>query len=105
MTERVKKASDNRLSFMCPGCGSRHVVQVGIGNGPRWGWNGSVDNPTLTPSVLVTGFMPSDVPEEFDDATKDKPFTCHSFVTDGQIQYLNDCTHSMAGMTVTLPEL
>ena len=105
MTERLKKASDNRLSFMCPGCGSCHVVQVGIGNGPRWGWNGSVDKPTLTPSVLVTGFTPSDDPEEFGDATKDKPFTCHSFVTDGQIQYLNDCTHSMAGMTVPLPEL
>ncbi|MCW9581040.1 DUF6527 family protein [Raoultella ornithinolytica] len=105
MTERVRKASDNRLSFMCPGCGNRHVVQVGNGEGPRWGWNGSVDKPTLTPSVLVTGFMPSDDPEQFDDATKDKPFTCHSFVTDGQIQYLNDCTHSMAGMTVLLPEL
>ncbi|WP_242514506.1 DUF6527 family protein [Enterobacter cloacae] len=90
---------------MCPGCGSRHVVHVGIGSGPRWGWNGSVDKPTLTPSVLVTGFTPSDDPEEFGDATKDKPFTCHSFVTDGQIQYLNDCTHSMAGMTVPLPEL
>ena len=29
---------------------------------------------------------------------------CHSFVTDGRIQFLGDCTHSLAGQTVDLPE-
>lgn len=28
---------------------------------------------------------------------------CHSFVTDGCIQYLGDCTHRLAGQTVDLP--
>jgi len=28
---------------------------------------------------------------------------CHSFVTDGQIQFLGDCTHKLAGRTVPLP--
>lgn len=28
---------------------------------------------------------------------------CHSFITDGQIQFLNDCTHPLAGQTVPLP--
>ena len=27
---------------------------------------------------------------------------CHSFVTDGKIRFLNDCTHEMAGETVDL---
>ena len=27
---------------------------------------------------------------------------CHSFVTDGNIQFLSDCTHSLAGQTVPL---
>jgi hypothetical protein len=30
---------------------------------------------------------------------------CHSFITDGKIQFLSDCTHSFAGKTVELPEL
>lgn len=100
----IRKASGDKISFMCPGCGSRHVVHVGDGPGPRWSWNGSMDKPTLSPSILVTGFMPSDDPEEFDDATKDKPFTCHSFVVGGQIQFLNDCTHKLAGQAVPLPD-
>ncbi len=28
---------------------------------------------------------------------------CHSFLTDGRIQFLDDCTHAMAGQTVDLP--
>jgi len=29
---------------------------------------------------------------------------CHSFVTDGRIQFLGDCTHTLAGQTVDLPD-
>lgn len=29
---------------------------------------------------------------------------CHSFVTDGKIQFLNDCFHSLKGQTVDLPD-
>lgn len=102
---RAKQASTDRLSFMCLGCGQRHVVQIGVGQGPRWSFNGNLDKPTLSPSILVTWTEPSDIPEEFDDISKDVTKTCHSFVRDGQIQYLGDCTHSLAGQTVDLPEL
>jgi hypothetical protein len=30
---------------------------------------------------------------------------CHSFVRDGRIEFLSDCTHSLAGQTVELPEI
>ena len=30
---------------------------------------------------------------------------CHSFVTDGKIQFLSDCTHGLAGQTVELSEI
>jgi hypothetical protein len=36
--------------------------------------------------------------ESFDNV----PTMCHSFVVDGRIEYLSDCTHEMAGMTVDL---
>ena len=30
---------------------------------------------------------------------------CHTFVTDGRIQFLSDCTHALAGQTVDLPDI
>jgi hypothetical protein len=29
---------------------------------------------------------------------------CHSYVTNGRIQFLSDCHHSLAGQTVELPD-
>jgi hypothetical protein len=29
---------------------------------------------------------------------------CHSFIKDGMIQFLDDCTHALAGQTVPLGE-
>ena len=29
---------------------------------------------------------------------------CHSFVREGRIEFLSDCTHALAGQTVELPD-
>lgn len=93
----VAKQFDELVRFYCPGCKTHHHIQHGSDMGPNWGWNGSLEAPTFTPSVLVT----------YDgvDAGQDgaPPAVCHSFVTDGRIQYLGDCTHHLAGQTVDLP--
>lgn len=85
------------LMFWCPGCDGAHMVTVGDGPGPRWGYNGNSDKPTFTPSVLVT--------YNGVDAGRDgaPPAVCHSFVTEGQIRFLDDCSHAMAGQTVNIP--
>lgn len=57
---------------------------------PSWEWNGSIDKPTLWPSVLSKG----------GDATGEH--VCHSWITDGMVQFLSDCTHQYAGMTLHL---
>ena len=46
------------------------------------------------------------LPEEREAMLADKRINtvCHSFVTDGRIQFLADCTHALAGQTVDLPE-
>ena len=49
-----------------------------------------MDRPTFSPSLLVN----KDNPEQ----------RCHSFVTDGNIQYLDDCWHDLKGKQVELPE-
>lgn len=88
----------DRLAFCCPGCGSQHVVNIYAERSPRWTWNGSGDAPTFTPSILVT-YNGSDA--GIDGAP---PAICHSFVTNGRIQFLSDCTHALAGQTVAIPD-
>lgn len=92
----LRSASDGGLTWWCPGCNRAHHIRVGDGPGPRWGWNGNADKPTFTPSVLVSYNGP--------DAGRDgaPPAVCHSFVVDGQMQFLNDCTHGLAGQTVPI---
>lgn len=84
------------VAFRCPGCERKHVIQVGEGRAPRWSFDGNFDRPTFSPSILVTYPGP--------DAGQDgaPPAVCHSFVTDGQVRFLNDCTHALAGQTVPL---
>lgn len=78
---------NNVLGFWCKGCNRYHLVNIDKNNdGPYWEFNGNYDRPTFNPSILVT------TPKE----------RCHSFVRDGQIQYLNDCDHKLAGQTVKL---
>ena len=79
-------------AFECPGCGAAHHVR-------GWEWNGSHDLPTVRPSILVTYKGPD---TGVDGAP---PAVCHSFVTDGRIQFLSDCTHALAGQTVEIPDV
>lgn len=89
---RVKKVTgpDGVLyrQFTCPGCKNAVVIPV---TGPNaWGFNGSEDLPTFTPSILQR---------------YGKNHVCHSYVTGGRIQFLSDSTHHLAGQTVELPEM
>lgn len=85
------------LSFRCPGCNRIHEVYVKPNCDPKsgasWTWNGSIDRPTFTPSISVK--------IEYTDATRSN-ITCHSFVTDGKIQFLSDCTHLLAGQVAEI---
>lgn len=101
----LRDYGNGKVAFWCPGCDGSHALAINPsphGPRPQWGYNGNPDAPTFTPSVLVrTGRAvdPAFVREE-----GDPPDVCHSFVTDGRIQFLNDCTHALAGQTVDLPE-
>lgn len=100
------------VMFWCPGCDGAHSINVGDGSGPRWNWNENVDKPSFTPSILAQGetWIPPVTSENYSkwectpwEQTK-VATVCHSFVTDGQIQFLSDCTHELAGQTVPLPD-
>ena len=83
--------------FLCPGCGHLHTFATKSPqkNGAKWSFNGDVNNPTFSPSMLVRA--------EYGEGYK--PFVCHSFVRNGEIQLLGDCTHDNKNKTMELPDL
>ena len=103
---------DQYAQFKCQGCGYNHCLGVGPkASGPVWRWNGDKIKPTFTPSVLARGNkLTLNEHGHWDggwerDAQGDLiPYVCHSFVTDGRIQFLTDCTHALAGLTVDITE-
>ncbi len=107
--------------IMCPACGNGHLFNtVPNGKRPVWQFNGDVDKPTFRASMLVKSVDMPKVDPATDDYPKGpdgkylldakgriagtKDTVCHSFVTDGKIQFLGDCTHALAGKTVDLPD-
>ena len=100
--------------FFCPGCRCGHGFNAYLNKLPRWQFNGEMDRPTLSPSLLMTSSKLTDAGRADYFAWCDAgypertapfetvPLVCHSFVTEGQIQFLSDCTHELAGQTVAL---
>lgn len=80
--------------IMCPGCKSEHVLTTNPkfwNDGDPWIFNGDKERPTFNPSLLIW---------------KDNPDSrCHSFIKNGQIQFLGDCGHELKNQTIDLPEI
>ena len=106
------KVHVHQYHIRCPGCNCTHAIGAKIHS-----FNGNFDKPTFQPSLLVRGteftekgkaeyeaWVAADYPDRGGKKFDSKPQVCHSYVTDGKIRFLNDCTHSLAGKTVELPE-
>lgn len=83
------------LTVRIPGPTGLLTLPVVQGNTTRagtgcWTWNGSVDAPTLRPSVLT----------QYDGA--DQQWRCHSWINDGYVHFLGDSSHPLVGRTVPL---
>lgn len=83
---------DERFYFFCPGCKYHHAPRI---KGPgSWIFNWDFDKPTLSPSILVTTGPLAGINK-----------TCHSFIKNGMIEFLDDCFHELKGTTVELPDI
>lgn len=113
----VRISNTGLVMFWCRGCSSYHGVHTQSPNeltGGKWKWNGDTEKPTIEPSILVhpSERLDADPPDDLSaeelekwcDQHRVKTPLCHSFVRDGMIQYLSDCTHSLAGQTVEMEE-
>lgn len=76
--------------FFCPGCECTHRFDVGgpAGVHPRWSFNGNLEKPTFSPSLLYPH----------------SPGRCHLFMENGRIRFLADCDHKLKGQTVDCPD-
>lgn len=94
MSDRVVHSLTNQAGahagwmIFCPACQCGHLFDA------RWTFNGDLDRPTFTPSMLVHEAV-------WPDGERSH-HRCHSFVTDGVMRFLGDCTHDMAGQNVQL---
>lgn len=89
----VAEATHVKLNFPGP-VGTLHlpVILNGTRDGTNcWTWNGDTEKPTLRPSVLT----------QMDH----KKMRCHTWVNDGQAQFLDDCSHELRGQTVDMLEV
>lgn len=85
------------LMFCCPGCATKHepglhMLPVNTTlKSPSWTWDGNLEAPTLSPSIL-----------SHKDHTE---WRCHSFLKAGVFEFLGDCAHEFAGQHVPMPDL
>jgi len=114
LSSKLRSLEGGRLAYWCQGCDMLHQVAVGDGPGPRWGYNDNPEAPTFTPSVLVQWDQAEPPATNADVVAKIRSGEivqtrvhkiCHTFITDGRVQFLGDCTHQFAGQTLDLPDL
>lgn len=113
----LREPAPGRVAFWCPGCNDLHQIPVSAERQPgkAWGWNGDVERPTFEPSLLVRSGHYAQAnpkagncwcdwtPEERDEWGGLGCGICHTFVRNGMIEFLGDCTHALAGQTVPIP--
>jgi Family of unknown function (DUF6527) len=87
---RIRNSGGGTFSFECPGCEETHTYRTDKTQEPCWEFNGSASFPTFYPSMIIAC---------------GSEHVCHFFVTDGQIAFVSDSTHELAGKTVNLPEV
>jgi hypothetical protein len=121
LSKKLRSVEGGGLMFRCPGCNEPHMVRVGEGPSPRWLYNNDPERPTFAPSILVRGIAAPDGTEmtEAEEAEYDAILAkggveaafasrfgtcCHSFVEEGRIKFLGDCTHALVSQTVDLPD-
>lgn len=104
------------LTYWCEGCNSAHGIRT---KGPTaWGWNGDAERPVFTPSVLTQqNTWEPPVTRENIEQWRAAPWPqhqvqkrCHTFVgcngaQPGEVIFLSDCTHALAGQVRPFPAL
>jgi len=101
----VLRKTQGGFAHWCPGCEEMHILPS------TWTFNGNLERPTFHPSFRHFGlqrvFANGNWTGEWRRDSKGNtiPFVCHYQITDGQIKFCSDSTHSMANWGVALPKI
>ena len=118
LVSRCLRSITSGYVFWCPGCEEAHHITVGSPTHPNWDWDGNLDQPTFSPSILVRGVRKDIKKSQWKEPSSLEEYSCserllrdpayrticHSFIRGGMIEYLSDCTHLLAGQTIPLPD-
>lgn len=109
------RRTETGFTYWCQGCEEMHSVRTD--GGGAWDFDGNLEAPTFSPSVLVTTghFIAGHTAGSrcwctYNAEHPDKPapfecHRCHTFIRGGLVEFLSDCTHALAGQTLPLPNL
>jgi hypothetical protein len=115
----LRDGKEETVVIHCPGCNDKHYLNINPnkhldipeGRRPCWTFNRDMNNPTFSPSLLVRTRIyvnpdyKKQISEEDWDHFERTSVICHSFIKEGTIQYLSDCTHSLKNTTIELPDV
>lgn len=95
LSPKIELFADFMHGFYCPGCKWMHHIAITKPSetNQQWQWDGNVNMPTYSPSISVEW------------SRYDVPIKCHSFIQNGQWVFLGDCTHELAGQTVSMVDI
>lgn len=111
--------------FWCPGCQEHHGVWTDPEHpnkitGSKWTFDGNMERPTFSPSILTTGRKMTDRGQAEYDACwstgeyvspgpgtefEARDTRCHLHIVNGQIHYCDDCDHALAGKAVPMEDI
>lgn len=98
-------SANGSYSFMCIGCGEYHVINTAtpLPNKAIWKFNGDLNKPTFEPSIDYKSGKFAD--PNWIDSDGLQSVHCHFRIIDGNIIFMNDCSHDKAGKTFELPDI
>jgi len=103
MGVKLSKTIDGQESmwFWCVPCNTHHrfITKRGVDEVPVWDFDGNLESPTFSPSLLCNGRAKAE-----DLFPHTKSHRCHLFLRAGMVEYLSDCTHEAAGTTVPVQD-
>lgn len=98
ISPKLRAGPPGYFTHWCPACEGAHQYSQ------TWKFNGNIDKPSFSPSMKIT-YSGKDAGEKRDDDHRAPAARCHYFLTDGELRFCGDCSHSMSGKTVPLPDL
>lgn len=93
---KLRDNGNGEYVFYCSGCHGHHLVNTLVKNkhGSIWRFNGDMNNPTFHPSIHI-----------WQEGINGKETICHSIITSGIIQYVNDSRHDLKGQMIELTDV